>query len=41
MSIVVLNFSFNTEKPRIYEFLFLVARYPSKNDIKHPSEMRN
>ena len=41
MSISVLNFTFNTDKPSIYDLLFLVARYPPKNDKKHPSEMRN
>ena len=41
MLISVLNFSFNTEKPTIYDLLFLVARYTPKNDSKHRSGMRN
>ena len=41
ISISVLNVGFNTKEPSIYDLLFLVARYPPKNDNKYPSEMRN
>ena len=37
-----INFSTeSTDKPKIYDLLFLIAIYPSKNDNKHPSEIRN
>ena len=41
MSLSILNYNFNTENPTIYDLSFLVARYPPKNDNKHPSEIRN
>ena len=39
MSNTVLNFSTESAKPSIYDFLFLIALYSPKNHNKHPSEM--
>ena len=37
-----INFSTeSTDKPKIYDLLFLIAIYSSKNDNKYPSEIRN
>ena len=39
MSNSVLNFSTESAKPTIYDFLFLITLYSPKNHNKHPSEM--
>ena len=35
----VLNFSTESAKPTIYDFLFLITLYSPKNHNKHPSEL--
>ena len=39
MSNSVLNFSTESAKPTVYNFLFLITLYSSKNHNEHPSEM--